>query len=153
MDEESFGFLRASGKIALLGIFLVWLVFRLFIYYDPQNKCFIKILPSWLEFNNLTVKKAIGVLEQASPEDYQRLCAHVSTIDPNLACGGFGGGCFYARSPRSISISTFNGSLAETLIITVHEVCHAVQGAEGREFSEEECYAEGDRIAEELLEF
>jgi len=109
-------------------------------------------MPSLLEFNNLSIKRAINVLKYASPQDYQDLCEHVKVIDPNLACGGFEGGCYYLNNRQAISINTSNRSLSWTAAIIGHEVCHAIQHKEGRDLNEPECYRKTDEILRKIVE-
>ncbi len=97
--------LKKFMQISVFIIFLLFLYAKFFIYIDTQNKCYINIKPSILELSNLNVKRAINVLKYASPDDYKNLCKNVKTIDPNIACGGFGGGCYYQTDTKTISIS------------------------------------------------
>lgn len=119
---------------------------------DIKNKCYIKIKPSFLEFSNLNIKRAINVLKYGAPTDYKDLCENVKVIDPNLACGGFEGGCYYLNAEKAISISTSNRSLSWTAAVMGHEVCHAMQFNEGRELNEPECYRKTDEILKKLVE-
>jgi hypothetical protein len=127
-------------KTAIIILFVLFgLVWKYFFYLDPFNGCFIVIYPSWLEFSNTSMKNAIKVLKRTSTDDYQEMCLNVTSINPNISCGGFGGGCFYADQPQSIDISTTNRSLAITASIIIHETCHVMQFKEGRGISEPEC--------------
>ncbi len=95
-------------KISIFLIFLAFLWYRYFFYADIPTDCYLRIKPSLLEFSNTNIKRAIKTLKHGSPDDYRKLCAYVDIIDPNISCGGFGGGCFYPskKSARSIDIST-----------------------------------------------
>ena len=137
-------------------IFLLYLAssiaFKYFYYYDRQNDCSIKISPS-LEFSGGTIVRAINVLKNSSFEDYQDLCKNVDNINTNVACGGFGGGCFYHNRPKSITVSTSGRNLTYTVSVIVHETCHAIQFSENRDASEPECYAAGKRILQKIIQF
>ena len=105
------------------------------------------------------VKRALDTLRHGSPADYRNVCIHVATINPNPACGGFGGGCFWhhegQKGRATIDISTEHG-LIWTVAIIVHETCHAIQYHGGRppRFDlEHECYNEDDRIMRALVQF
>ncbi len=112
---------------------------RYFFYFDVPQNCYISISPSFLEFSNRSVINAINVLKQASYNDYEDLCTNVTKINPNISCGGFEGGCFYNRRPKTIDISTSERSLAWTASVIVHETCHVMQFQESRAMSENEC--------------
>ncbi|HEY4478601.1 MAG TPA: hypothetical protein VI775_02040 [Candidatus Paceibacterota bacterium] len=53
------------------------------------------------------IKKIIKYLKSNYPDEYVKVCNNVTTIDPNISCGGFGGGCYseYNRNPGVIDIS------------------------------------------------
>jgi hypothetical protein len=112
---------------------------KFFLYLDFSRSCYIKVHPSIIEFSNISMKNALKVLKHASPEDYIDVCENIKTIDPNISCGGFGGGCFYEDEPGTIDISTTYGSLAITAAVIVHETCHAIQSQEDRSLNEQEC--------------
>lgn len=143
--------IRKLSKIGLLLILVGLFFYKYFFYIDFTNGCFVKIMPGY-EFNNSTIKRAIKILKYGAPEEYANLCAHVSTINPNLGCGGFNGGCFYNPKQneqldgRKIHISTAQGNVLWTAGVLVHETCHAMQYAESRPPSEQECYQADDRV-------
>lgn len=121
---------------------------------DIKNGCYIKISPAILEFSNTNIKKALKILKYGSFSDYRNLCEYVETITPFMSCGGFEGGCFYQTSPKTIYVSTSNRSVLQTTNVLVHETCHAMQLARGdKGLNEEECYADGDRILQSLVQF
>lgn len=142
---------------AVLGFF-AYVFLHYFVYWDPGNNCRIWIRPSILEFSNLGMKSALSALKYGSPSDYRTVCRHVSTINPNYACGGFGGGCFYSSSTREpeegrmIYVSTTKNNLPAAILVIVHETCHAIQFQEGRPLNEGECYKEDDRVIREMVE-
>ena len=137
---------------------------RYFVWWDVGARCVIGLRPSLVGYDNTTVKRALATLEHGSPEDYQpedyqKVCVHVATINPNPSCGGFEGGCFWHsegnRGRASIDVSTEHGLIWAVAII-VHETCHAIQYHEGRpaQFDlEHECYGEDDRILRQLVQF
>ena len=94
-------------KYLVIIIFLPWLFYHLFLYIDIKNGCFIKIRPAMTELSNTTIKKGIRYLKSNYPDEYVKVCNNVTTIDPNISCGGFGGGCYseYNRNPGVIDIS------------------------------------------------
>ena len=143
-------------KTIIFIVFLLFLVnsiiFKYFYYYNKQNNCSIKISPSF-EFSGGTIIRAIAVLKNSSFDDYQDLCQNVNTISTRIACGGFGGGCFYQNSPNSITVSASGRDLTYAVSIIVHETCHAIQFSENRDISEPECYAAGRRILKEIIQF
>ena len=115
--------LAAVVVVAVLATrYLVWL--------DPGNRCVITIRPSLVGYDNRIVKLALESLRHGSPEDYRQVCVHVGTINPNPACGGFGGGCFWhgdgQKGRATIDVSTEHGLIWTTAIV-VHETCHARQ--------------------------
>jgi hypothetical protein len=135
-------------------IIVLLLIYHYFLYVDIKNGCYIKIKPSILEFSTPNIKKAIKILKNATPEEYQKVCANVITINPNLGCGGFNGGCFYTgtyNNPTEIHISTANKSyLGWTAAVIAHENCHLIQNKEKRAMDEGECYGLGDKILKQL---
>lgn len=140
-------------KLTLFLIVVASIIYTFFFYIDFKDKCYIRINPSFLEFSNLSIKRAIKALKFASFDDYRALCENVKVIHPNVSCGGFQGGCYYPDETKSISITTSQrGLLSWTAGIIVHEVCHAKQHKEGRTFDETECYKETDRILKKLIE-
>ena len=137
--------------VVLAGRYLIWI--------DFANRCVIRIRPSLVGYDNTMVKRALDTLRHGSPEDYRKVCQHVATINPNPACGGFGGGCFWhgdgQKGRATIDVSTEHG-LIWTAAIVVHETCHARQFHEGRPPGfdlEHECYNEDDRIMRALVQF
>lgn len=146
-------FLLRFKKTFIILFILSFVYFKYFYYMDIKNGCYIKIKPAILEFSNTSIKKAIKILKYGSPSDYKNLCVYVKTIDPFISCGGFEGGCFYTTNPKTISISTSNRSLLQTTNVLVHETCHATQFAHSGTLEEGECYAAGDRILENLVQF
>ncbi len=147
-------FLLRYKKTFIILFLFVLLFFRYFYYMDIKNGCYLTIEPAILEFNNTSIKKAIKILKYGSPLDYRDLCKYVETITPFMSCGGFEGGCFMQNTPKTIYVSTTRRSILQTTNVLVHETCHAKQFARGEKaFNEEECYAEGDRILQNLVKF
>lgn len=141
-------------KIIIL-IAILWLIiYKYFLYTDFSESCYIKIKPSLTELSNTNIKEAIKVLKYAVPEEYDKLCTHVDTINPNLSCGGFGGGCYYQSTEKEIDISTAHGGfLGMTAAIIAHETCHAIQHQEGRALNEQECYEIDDLVLKTIVEY
>jgi hypothetical protein len=137
-----------------------WLFNRYFLYTDKEYGCFIKIKPSILEFSSQNIKKGILVLKYADVDNYKELCNRIDVINPNISCGGFGGGCYRKTNfdnseiSRQIDISTpHNGFLGLTAAIIAHEVCHVRQAQENRSFSEKECYKLDDKVLQKVVEY
>ena len=131
--------------------FLFYLVFlQNVLYIDIPNGCFIKIVPG-LELNNAKVIQGLKILKNLSPEDYKEACKRAETIDPNVGCGGFEGGCFYQTEPKKIYVTTAGTPLMWVAGVLVHETCHARQFAEKRLMSEDECYREDDRVIKKIV--
>ena len=139
-------------KILTFIIILGHGTYQYFFYIDLKNNCKIFIAPSLLEFNNLTIKRAINPLRYAAPDDYTNLCKRVDVIDPNFACGGFEGGCFESSQPRTIIIDTSQRSMAWASAMITHEVCHAIQYHESRQMDEHECYVKTDEVLRKIVE-
>lgn len=141
-------------KKSLIAIFLIFLVssfFSNFFYIDIFNGCFIKLLPSWdFNFNQQKIKKGLVVLKNALPEDYKNVCKRIDTIDPNMDCGKQEGGCYWHGNTKRISVSTADTPVSWVAGVIVHETCHSKQDFEKRPGSEEECYAEDNRVLESL---
>jgi len=140
-------------------VVVVVLAVRYLVWLDVANRCVITIRPSLVGYDNRVVKLALETLRHGSPEDYRQVCVHVGTINPNPACGGFGGGCFWhgdgQKGRATIDVSTEHGLIWTTAIV-VHETCHARQFHEGRPPGfdlEHECYNEDDRIMRALVQF
>ena len=100
------------------------------------------------------------MLKYADPENYKELCTRVDVINPNISCGGFGGGCYHvnnfgsSETSRQIDISTpHDGFLGLTAAIIAHETCHARQAQEGRPISEDECYKLDDQTLQKVVEY
>ncbi len=128
--------------------------FWLFRYDDWKNDCHIKIKPSILELNNLKIKEALKVLRYGMPSEYKSVCDNISYIEPDLPCGGAGGGCFHPNVGSKIVISVLHGGTpAHTASIIVHEKCHYRQQEDKRAFDEKECYAEGDTVTNALIQY
>ena len=156
MVELSKEFMRKIIKIIVTILIIGAVGYRYFYYVDFKNKCYIKIKPSILEFSSQNIKQAIKVLKLAVPEEYQKLCGHVNVINPNFACGGFGGGCYYGENleKKEIDISTANsGYLGWTAAVIAHEACHAIQGQEKRAMSESECDKIGNEILKKVISY
>ena len=142
-------------KISLITIFIAVWAYRSFLYIDIAHGCYVKILPSLTEWSApKTIKSALKILERTVPDEYERTCTRVRTINPNVSCGSFEGGCFInsKSTARSIDISTSQRSLAWTAAVIVHETCHAWQAYEDRPFSEFECNTNGDRVLNTIVE-
>lgn len=149
--------------IAKIVVFLLAFFFFLshyFLYWDPGESCYISIKPAFLEFSNLTMKQALRTIKSASLEDYKTVCQNVSTIEPFIGCGGFGGGCYYTKedAPQSsagseIVVSTSKDDLITTAAVIVHEACHAIQNREGRPLDETECYKMDDGLLRKIVTF
>lgn len=142
-------------KILWIGIFLTifnLLFFNNLVYIDLAKGCFIKIIPG-LEFNNAKIIDGIDILKNASPKDYQDLCGRVDTIDPNVGCGGFEGGCFYESNPRTIYVTTAGTTLEWVAGVLVHETCHAKQFAEKRPLDQGECHKESGRVIKKIVAY
>jgi hypothetical protein len=121
------------------------LYYRYFLYIDLVGGCNISLKPSLLELSSMNIKESMKILKRAHPGEYQKLCENVHAINPNYACGGFGGGCYYppgqGKDSDEIHISTARDSnLAWTAAVIAHETCHVIQDKEDRDFSENECY-------------
>lgn len=145
----------------LLKIFITFLIFgslfyRYFLYIDFKNDCYIKLKPSFLELSSTNIKQGIKILKLVSPDEYTYFCQHVKVINPNYACGGLGGGCYYSNNleKKEIDISTANGGyLGQTAAVIAHEACHAQQHQEGRDLNEQECYLVDDKVFRQIAEY
>jgi hypothetical protein len=148
---------RKLIKTGIIVFILGAVFFRYFYYLDFKNKCYVKIWPSFLELSSQNIKQAIKVLRYADPEEYGKFCGHVKSINPNFACGGFGGGCYYGANngnKKEIDISTANsGYLGWTAAIIAHETCHAVQAQEKGQLNEDECYKVGNEVLKKVISF
>jgi len=143
-------------KIIIIVLIVGAIFFRYFYYLDFKNQCYIKIKPSFLEFSSQNIKQAIRVLKYAAPEEYGKFCGHIKSINPNFACGGFNGGCYYGENieKKEIDVSTANsGYLGWTAAVIAHETCHAIQAQEKREMSEAECYQIGNEVLKKVISF
>jgi hypothetical protein len=138
-----------------VGLF-VFVVVKFFFWIDLATPCRITIRPSLTELSNLTMKRALGVLQQAMPEEYAKVCTHVAAINPNPVCGSLGYGCFQTspanRGRATIDIGTETGSLIMTASVIVHETCHAIQFHENRTLDEAECQAADERVVVHLAQ-
>lgn len=148
--------IKSLLKIILVVVIVLFIFYHFFYYIDIQQGCFITIKPSLLEFNNTTLKKGIKHIQQKSPQDYVNLCQYIDTINPNFACGGFGGGCYstYNSNPKEIEVSTAYGDVIGAAGVIVHELCHAMQYARDKElksFNEDECYKAMEVIDERFI--
>lgn len=142
----------------LLGWFLVLCLcgtffYRSFYYVDSSQGCFIRFTPSiFLEFNTGNIKQGIQILKKAAPEEYDKLCQYVGTINANVSCGGFQGGCYQPGQSKQIYVSVSHSEyLGWTAGIIAHEVCHARQAYENREFSEPECYEVTNQVLQQVV--
>jgi len=142
------------------GIILLFIagavIYRYFYYLDFENKCYIGLKPSIIEFSSQNIKQAIRVLKYAVPEEYEKFCGHVKAVNPNIACGGFGGGCYYGDNlaKREIDISTTHGGyLGWTAAVIAHETCHAIQAQAGKALNEDECYKIGNEVLKKVISF
>ncbi|MDO8620251.1 MAG: zinc-ribbon domain-containing protein [bacterium] len=133
---------KRFAKIGLGVLVVIFLFFHFFVYFDMENKCFVTVRPALTELSNTTIKKGIRYLRKEFPPQYALFCANVTSINPNISCGGFGGGCYstYSINPGVIDISTPYGNHKNAAKVIIHETCHAVQFAEKRPFDENECY-------------
>lgn len=121
-------------------------------YNDRSFNCHIKIKTD-LEFNNGTIKEGLVALKRAMPEMYRVVCERVRIIETGVACGGFGGGCYYENDDNKIIISVAQGAVVEAGAIIVHETCHLIQKEQGRSLGENECYEIDDQVFRQLTQF
>jgi hypothetical protein len=133
-------------KFLLLILFIIFVIYHFFFYVDVRNGCYVVIKPALLEMSNTTMKKGLVYLKKNFPSQYGEFCENVNTINPNISCGGFGGGCFYHNSPKTIDISTTYGNYINAAKVIIHETCHVIQLKEGRPANESECYADDSVI-------
>lgn len=142
-------------KIAIaFFVVYIFLNFLLFRYDDWKNGCHIKLKPSLLELSNLKIKEALTVLRVGMPEEYRRVCNNIDLVEPDLPCGGAGGGCFHPNQGSKIVISIeHGGTVAHTASIIAHETCHYLQQEQKRPFDENECYAKGDEVTNALIQY
>jgi hypothetical protein len=146
-------------KIGFLVFIALFIYFHYFVYWDLSDGCYIRIKPAFFEFTNLDMKRALVALKIASPEDYRLVCDNVGSIEPMIGCGGFGGGCFYNSSDKSLSnarqitVSTAKNDLQTAMLVIVHETCHAIQEKEGRSLDEDECYRLDDKLLRKTVVF
>jgi hypothetical protein len=141
-------------KILIILVILASLYYRYFLYIDYSHDCHIKLKHSLLELSARNIKEALKVLKRTDTEEYNKLCTNIKIINPNFACGGFGGGCYYTgpRTQGEIYVSTARDSnLAWTAAVIAHETCHAIQYNENRELSEDECHKIGDKVLKNLV--
>lgn len=152
-----FGFLMKRLLLVLAVILLMTiLIYRYLLYIDFQNRCYILIKPSLLEFSSRNIQEGIRVLKYAVPIEYQKLCQYVDTINPNISCGGFEGGCYsaYEAHPGEIDVGTAHEQfLGWTAAVIAHETCHSQQFQEGRPFDEKECYEIDNYVLKTVVEF
>lgn len=134
--------LKKIAKIVVFLFVLIGIYFHFFIYWDIGNGCFIKIKLSYIEFSNSSMKDGLKYLKSNYPSYYKEVCDNVKVINPNIACGGRGGGCFYRTNPDTISISTYYGNYINAAKVIIHETCHVLQEKAGAPPSgrEAECY-------------
>lgn len=148
--------MRRFIKVTIIVFIISAIFYRYFYYIDFANSCYITIKPSIMEFSSQNIKQAIEVLKYAVPEEYAKFCGHVKAINPNFACGGFNGGCYYAENlaSKEIDVSTANSSyLGWTAAVIAHETCHAIQAQEKRAISEDECYKIGNKVLKKVIDF
>ncbi len=136
-------------KYFIAVLVILWIIYHFFIYIDLPNRCFITIRPSFTEMSNTTMKKGIRYLKNNFSEQYDDFCKNVESIDPNISCGGFGGGCYslYKINPGVIDISTPFGDYKYAAKVIIHETCHVIQFKESRTFDETECYKKDEVIS------
>lgn len=142
-----------KGTIFIIFILIIYSLLQNFFYIDLQNKCFIRISPSWLELSNASIKEALNILRITSPTKYQNVCQRVNLINPNLSCGGFGGGCFSEQKSKTIDISTFHGEVVFATVAIIHETCHVQQRDESRPYDEKECYTVGYQVLKDVISY
>lgn len=146
-----------QSKHILVAILLVGLggffYFKHTRYYDPAAGCSIKIRPSLLEWNSGNIRDALSALKYGYPEKYKLVCANITEIKTDMACGGWEGGCYYGDKGE-IFVSTANQEfLGWTAAVIAHETCHDRQNKEGRPYSEDECYAVGHKTMQTLVRY
>lgn len=125
-------------------IFSLWITLTFlnnFLYLDIFEPCFIPIFPSWFELSNPTIKQAVGIIKQVSPQNYHNICKRVKAIDPNfISCGNnFEGGCFLSNQPFDIIYIGASRNLLWVSEVIAHEACHAQQHDENKPYDEQEC--------------
>ncbi len=134
------------AKYLLLILLILSIIYHFFFYIDIKNRCFVIIKPALIELSNTSMKKGLRYLKKNFPTQYGDFCKNVNVINPNISCGGFGGGCFYRNSPKTVYISTTFGNYINAAKVIIHETCHVIQLKEGREMSETECYGKDSVI-------
>lgn len=149
-------FIKRTFLVLILIGAAAGLIYHYLLYLDFKNHCYIFIKPSLLEFSSRNVQEAVNVLKYAVPNEYQKLCQYVDTINPNISCGGFQGGCYsaYQSNPGEIDIGTAHEQfLGWTAAVIAHETCHAQQFQQGQSFSEQECYEIDDHVLKTIVQF
>ena len=136
-------------KSLLIILFAMFLLYYWFLYIDIQEKCVFYLVPTF-QPSNLSTKETINFLKSSSPNEYEKLCTHVSVINKNPACGGFDGGCYEPNKKRTIFVGNDQNNIALAAAILVHETCHAIQGQKGLPLSEGECYRAGSSYLNEI---
>ena len=139
---------KVVKKFFFIGLIL-GLIYHFFIYFDFSNSCLIGFIPTFGP-SNVNTKTAIKLIKHSSPSDYNLVCKYVNVIDKNPSCGGFDGGCFHSDSPKKIYIGNDQDTLPFTAAIIIHETCHAIQNAEGRSITEDECYKKHHEFMENI---
>ena len=136
-------------KISITTIFLVFVLFKVFVYMDLSSGCFIFTIPTYLP-TNVSTKKHIKF---ASPDDYNTLCSDIRVINKNISCGGFDGGCYEKRKPNTIFLGNDQDNLGLSSAIVIHELCHRQQAKDSKSFSELECYKRGGEFLEDIVAY
>ncbi len=135
-------------------IFVLYLIFGFaqnFFYADPSSGCFIRIPPS-ADLNNHKIREAMQLLKIASPSDFSAVCGQITTIDPNISCGQFEGGCFQGI-PGEISVDTSNHTLAMVAQTIVRTACQARQADKKVANDPKTCYQEGYTTLNNLVAY
>lgn len=127
-------------------------VYKSFVYTDEQYNCVIKVWPTF-QPSNWDFRKVFTMLKQTAPEEYKYMCANVSTISKDLACGGFDGGCYYTQQQRTLYIGNDQDNIAITVAVIIHELCHARQNNEDRPLAEHECYQKASAYLDNLYSY
>jgi hypothetical protein len=129
-------------QIAFVLLIISAFVYKAFVYTDSASNCSITVIPSF-QPSNWDHTKVFNMLKQTAPDEYQFMCANVTSVSKDMSCGGFDGGCFYTEHSKRIYIGNDQDNIAITNAVIIHELCHVRQYKEGREMEETECYKKG----------
>lgn len=146
-------------SLTFITLFFVYLNIFYFTYKDKDNDCVIKIKTPTFLWNVNETKRALKILKYGLPDEYEKVCKYVNTINTRIEyCGFEYAGCFKIRKQKDskyeISVNPTDQSFSAWEAAAIaHETCHLIQYIKEHATSEPKCYDVSNKAIKELVQY